>query len=464
MPSPPNARRGCCWGGVCLAVLLLSPSASPAAVDVTGAWRLTLQLVPLTVSMVMTQSGTALTATIGIGIGSSAATGTIDPEAGVFTLAGAYVVQPGIPEAPPELTCHYVISATVSADGQTFAGTHDDDCGLHTGVGGVRETCGNGVLDPGETCDAALPCCTATCQLAPAGTACPDDGDPCTDEACDASGICQHTPNTAPCSPTGCTADTCADGICVPGAPLPAGTGCPDDGNPCTTDTCDAVGGCQHTALAAGASCADDTTSCTLHTCNAGVQCVATPRQCAPCEICFGGACLATPALLCTDASVASLLDVRVPAPGKERLNWTWEGVPPTFLVLGDFGDPRTSSQYALCLFLTSPAGSASAGTTVPPGGSCAGRPCWSALRDSFVYGNPRDAAGTGIRGMRLTNRGLHHIRVSGAGPNLGLPASLGLSSALVQLVKSGGAFPVCWQSQFTTPLVSTPGHFRARQ
>lgn len=157
MPSLSQAQAGCRWGGLLVAVLLLWSSASRAAVDVTGTWRMTFQLPPnVSVPMVMTQAGTTLTASIGIGVGSSSASGTIDPDTGVFTLSGIYALMPGIPEAPPVVFCNYTITATASADGQSFAGMHDDDCGLHTGVIGVRESlCGAtaraGCATPGKS-------------------------------------------------------------------------------------------------------------------------------------------------------------------------------------------------------------------------------------------------------------------------------------------------------------------------
>ena len=62
--------------------------------------------------------------------------------------------------------------------------------------------CGNGFVDPGEQCDDGLPessCCSESCQREPAGTGCESDANVCTDDVCDASGTCQHEPNTAPC-------------------------------------------------------------------------------------------------------------------------------------------------------------------------------------------------------------------------------------------------------------------------
>ena len=55
-----------------------------------------------------------------------------------------------------------------------------------------------------------------------------DDGNPCTDDTCDPSSGCHHTPNTAPC----------------------------DDGNPCTaSETCDGHGACVGLACDVGATC-----------------------------------------------------------------------------------------------------------------------------------------------------------------------------------------------------------------
>ena len=60
-----------------------------------------------------------------------------------------------------------------------------------------------------------------------------DDGNPCTNDTCQA-GTCVNANNTAPCNDgNACTmADTCAGGACV-GTPLSC-----DDADPCTLDTC----------------------------------------------------------------------------------------------------------------------------------------------------------------------------------------------------------------------------------
>ncbi len=65
---------------------------------------------------------------------------------------------------------------------------------------------------------------------------CLDDANPCTDDVCDpATGLCGIA-NVAPCSDDNpCTLnDECAAGACVPGPVMT----CPDDGNTCTIDQC----------------------------------------------------------------------------------------------------------------------------------------------------------------------------------------------------------------------------------
>lgn len=90
---------------------------------------------------------------------------------------------------------------------------------------------------------------TSECECASASDC--DDGNPCTDEVCDASNRCQYSNNTAPCQDDGsvCTDDLCAEGICTH---LPSEscrcdgpTDCNDD-DPCSTDSCESSGYCSY--------------------------------------------------------------------------------------------------------------------------------------------------------------------------------------------------------------------------
>ncbi len=100
--------------------------------------------------------------------------------------------------------------------------------------------CGNGTLESGEGCDdgnvADGDCCNSSCQLATEGDPCADDGFSCTSDSCDATGTCQHQGDD----------QVCDDGwwcngaeVCDSGSGCQAGTS-PDcnDGISCTVDAC----------------------------------------------------------------------------------------------------------------------------------------------------------------------------------------------------------------------------------
>ena len=72
-----------------------------------------------------------------------------------------------------------------------------------------------------------------------------DDGDPCTDDSCDASLGCLHPANTATCDDgDACTVgDVCVQANCQSGNALSC-----DDNNACTDDSCDDVTGCVYVA------------------------------------------------------------------------------------------------------------------------------------------------------------------------------------------------------------------------
>src|SRR5207249_208679 len=143
-----------------------------------------------------------------------------------------------------------------------------------------------GECDPAENCTGSSATCPADAKE-PAGTACTDDGNPCSTDECDGTNdACQHPRSEerrvgrgwgGPCDVdetcTG-TSSTCPNdmfepsfvvcrasaGECDPaemctgtGPSCPAdaksasGTACTDDGNPCSTDQCDgSSNACQH--------------------------------------------------------------------------------------------------------------------------------------------------------------------------------------------------------------------------
>ena len=147
------------------------------------------------------------------------------------------------------------------------------------------------------------------------------------------------------------------------------------------------------------------------------------------------------------------LLKDKTPDVG-DRLVWKWSRGSVT--TLADYDDPTRTGSYELCLYegtglLT--------GMTVPPAGSCAGRPCWQAKRTSFKY-KDRDLIPDGIRKVTLKaglSAGLASITVDGRGANLRMPV-LGnaLTSPLtVQLKSTSG---ICWEAVYSAPFLKNDG------
>ncbi len=97
-----------------------------------------------------------------------------------------------------------------------------------------------------------------------------NDGNPCTDDSCAPEVGCQFLANADPCSDeNACTeGDGCVAGWCKPGAPLDC-----DDGDPCTDDSCDAALGCVHQTNTDFQTDPDNCGQCG-HVCSAVSDCV----------------------------------------------------------------------------------------------------------------------------------------------------------------------------------------------
>jgi len=126
----------------------------------------------------------------------------------------------------------------------------------------------------GDACSSGDHCQGGICL--PVGTLSCDDGNVCTDDACQKASGCSNTANAGACEDgSQCTvADACSGGVCIAGSV----TAC-DDENGCTTDTCDPATGCLH---------APNTLAC-----QDGNSCTA-PDQCS------GGVCVGGQAVVCS--------------------------------------------------------------------------------------------------------------------------------------------------------------------
>ena len=247
----------------------------------------------------------------------------------------------------PAGLCVYVFNSDPCDDGSVC--TVDDACAAGTCVGGPpldcddADVCTDDSCDPiagclyadntapcddGDACTTVDTCAGGTCTGGPAPDC--DDGNPCTDDACDPVLGCVHTANNDPCDDgNACTTnDTCSAGMCVGGAAPDC-----DDGNLCTDDSCDPVMGC---VSVNNADPCDDGNACTIDdTCSSGMCVGGGPADCddgnpctddscdpvdgcestantAPCEdgnacttndICSAGMCVGGAAPNCDDAN-----------------------------------------------------------------------------------------------------------------------------------------------------------------
>jgi len=140
--------------------------------------------------------------------------------------------------------CDFVPDDMVCSDGNTCT---DDACDLANGCVYVDNT--EACADP--SCDGLTWMQQAFCVLgecAEAVTQDCDDDNLCTDDGCEAEAGCSHTPNDLECAESRCEAGgffpvmACLEGVCPPQEPESC-----DDGNVCTDDTCDPSLGCNHT-------------------------------------------------------------------------------------------------------------------------------------------------------------------------------------------------------------------------
>src|SRR5205807_1447118 len=149
-------------------------------------------------------------------------------------------------------------------------GCTTDSCNPATGC---VHTPNRAPCNDGNACTTGDTCANGSC----AGGAPPNcnDANVCTDDSCDPATGCVHTSNTAPCNDgTPCTtADTVANGSCAGGAP----PNC-NDANVCTDDSCDPATGCVHTSNTAPCNDADACT--TADTCAGGVCVGGAPPFC----------------------------------------------------------------------------------------------------------------------------------------------------------------------------------------
>ena len=344
--------------------------------------------------------------------------------------------------------------------------------------------CGDGVVSGCETCDdgnaVGGDCCSAWCTYQGRGSACQNEGNPCTLDVCDGEGGCDHLslPNNVPCNDgLFCNgADRCVGGSCVPISPSadpcssgtecnrtcneatddcfdPDGSLCTDDGNPCTSDTCDGLGGCAHQAVDDGLPC-DDADACTTGDACVGGACVGGATRCPLCQRCVSpGGCIVAPRSGCKRVALPrkALLTLRNRTPDTlDRLTWKWTRGQTTDA--SELGDPPGGDDYAFCLYDQNEALRLMA--AAPGGTACGSPPCWTALGGDAAPSGYRYAGGStapdGIDGLVLHAGAVGAAKavVKGSGDALAMPALETLALPLrAQLQADNG---LCLEAEFT--------------
>ncbi len=130
-----------------------------------------------------------------------------------------------------------------------------------------------------------------------------------------------------------------------------------------------------------------------------------------------------------------------------DRLVWKW--LKGTSTAKGEFGDPRSTTDYELCVYDGN--GLLVSRACAPHEGDCAGRPCWKEINNGFRY-RKRDLSplrsSFGIV-LKAGADGKGKIVVKGHGPVFVMPDMPMRMPITAQLLNTEG---VCWDTVFFPP------------
>ncbi|GEM_PF-843599 len=148
----------------------------------------------------------------------------------------------------------------------------------------------------------------------------------------------------------------------------------------------------------------------------------------------------------------------------RDKLVWKWQRGFATSIE--DFGNPDTVHGLSLCAYDSSGPGGVSRlvySGMVAAGGLCHSAPCWrpNSGDEGWRYKNS-DTGPSGIQTVKLKpgGHGQANIRIKGKGASLDLPLLPLFPEVLVQARSAAGT---CWESTFTTPVISSSTRFKAR-
>jgi hypothetical protein len=169
-------------------------------------------------------------------------------------------------------------------------------------------------------------------------------------------------------------------------------------------------------------------------------------------------ACAALPLAGCRTPAVAGKAQLEIkdhPSNDeKDAMQWRWNNGSAT--TLADFGDPRATTHYQLCIYDGSGLVLSAA---APAGGMCFARdarPCWRETAFGFDYTDD-ERTPDGLQQLRLKQGldGAASIRVKGGHVLLDTPTPPLGSPVTVQLSNSEG---VCWEAVYSAPFRKNTG------
>jgi cysteine-rich repeat protein len=151
---------------------------------------------------------------------------------------------------------------------------------------------------------------------------------------------------------------------------------------------------------------------------------------------------------------------------GKDKLKWKWKKGAAT--AAAEFGDPRATTSYLLCVYDASASAQPLVAVAAPAGQDCAGKPCWKALGDEaapkgYKY-TDKLLTPDGVKKVKVKEGlvdGKAQAQVLGKGAKLHLPPLPLALPARAQLVNDETG--VCWEATFNTVVRNDAEQFKAK-
>jgi hypothetical protein len=326
------------------------------------------------------------------------------------------------------------------------------DCDIVEMCDGVNAACpANATILPGTTCRASAGDCDPSEECS-GDLSCPPDVrfGPLV-ECRSAQGDCDLAERCTGASPS-CPPDLKRTGTCR------AASGVCDVAEVCNG----LVTTCPANAFVADGTTCDDGLFCNgVRQCAQGA-CASAPPPCPlACDeggdTCLTG-CPAHARAGCRTAERSSLLLTDKSDDARDKLIWKWTKGQATDLA--DFGDPRASADYVLCLYAGTTQALLTGGALAVP----ADATHWAPVRDKgFAFSDPSAPAGAQKVILKSSPTDRAKLIVKGKGTALGdpvIPIAPSELPLVVQLMNS--ETPVCWQSTFAVA-DNRPGKFKAK-